>query len=112
MGGIREVVAVVVAADSPTGQVATAINELTAHLPPPDEPWACPLCSTEAWPCSRFQTAAHQVMTARLRLPDWIPKDVHSRLWPQPRSPAPPPAPRPQPAPQSDPWFDEESSHG
>lgn len=111
MGGIREVVAVIVAADSPTGHVAKVIDELTAHLPPPDEPWACPLCSTESWPCSRFDTAAHQVMAAGLRLRDWIPTDLHARLWPQPRSPAPP-APRPPPAPQSDTWFDEESPDG
>ena len=113
MGGIREVVAVIVAADSATGRVVKAIDELTAHLPPPDEPWACPLCSTESWPCSRFNAAAHQVMTAGLQIRDWIPNDLHARLWgkPKPRSPAPP-APRPQAAPQSDTWFDEESPDG
>lgn len=50
MCGIREFVAVVVAADSPAGRVAAAIDEVTAHLPPPDELWACPLCSTQSWP--------------------------------------------------------------
>jgi hypothetical protein len=111
MGGIREVVAVIVAADSPTGRVAKAIDELTAHLPPPKEPWACPLCSIESWPCSRFDTAAHQVMTAGLRLRDWIPNDLHPRLWPQPQ-PSATPAPREQATPQPETWTDEEPHDG
>lgn len=113
MGGIREIVAVVVAADSPAGRVAAAIDEVTAHLPPTQEPWACPLCSTQSWPCSRFDTAAHRVMTAGLRLAEFVPDDLHPRLWPQPQSRSPAPTvPPPPPAPPSDTWFDEEPRDG
>src|SRR6202035_4660305 len=55
---------------------------MTAHLPAPDTPWACPLCSVESWPCSRFDSAAHELMRAGLRLVDWVPYDLHPRLWP------------------------------
>jgi hypothetical protein len=109
MDGVRPIVAVVVAADSPAGRVAEAIDEVTAHLPVPDEPRACPLCSVQSWPCARFHDAAHRVMAVGLRLGEFVPEDLHPRLWPpqqQPsRSPVPPPV---HLAPRSDTWFDEE----
>lgn len=89
--------------------VAAAIDEVTAHLPPPEDPWACPLCSTQSWPCSRFDNAAHQVMNAGLRLGEFVPDDLHPRLWPTPKPPSRSPA---QPAPQADTWFDEETRDG
>ncbi|MGH3752941.1 MAG: hypothetical protein ACRDRP_09630 [Pseudonocardiaceae bacterium] len=112
---MRAIVAVVVAADSPAGRIAAAIDEVTAHLPAPDEPWGCPLCSAQSWPCARFHDAAHHVMNAGLRLDTFVPDDLHPRLWPprQPPSRSPtPPVPPAQPAPPSDTWFDEESTHG
>ncbi|WP_158894287.1 hypothetical protein [Amycolatopsis anabasis] len=87
----------VVAADSPLGRVAPMLDELTAHLPPPNQPWACSLCSTESWPCSRFDQAAHHLRRAGLRLSDLIPLDLHPRLWPPP-GPRPPQQPAPPPA--------------
>jgi hypothetical protein len=96
MGGMREIVAVVVAADSPAGRVATAIDDITAHLPPPDVPWECPLCSAHSWPCSRFDAAARRVMATGVRLADLVPLDLHPRLWPR----TPPPQPAASPAPE------------
>jgi hypothetical protein len=87
-GDIRDVLAVVVAADSPAGRLAEAINDLTAHLPTPDEPDVCPMCSGKFWPCAGFDGAAHRVHTARLRVGDLVPLDLHPRLWPQ-HSPPP-----------------------
>jgi hypothetical protein len=113
MGGIREVVAVIVAADSATGRVVAAIDELTAHLPAPGRAVGLP-------------TVLHRVL-AVLPVQHRCPsgdgrRAAASRLdterpprpavgKPKPRSPAPP-APRPQAAPQSDTWFDEESPDG
>ncbi len=90
MGRIREIVAVIVAADSPAGRVAQAIDDMTAHLPTPDEPQACPLCSSQSWPCARFDDAAHHVQAAGMRLGELVPLDLHNRLWP----PTPPSSPR------------------
>lgn len=108
MGGIREIVAVVVAADSPVGRVAQAIDDMTAHLPPPEKPQVCPLCSAQSWPCARFDGAAHRVRAAGLRVGELVPLDLHSRLWP-------PSPPRSQPAPPTrhpDTWLDEEQHDG
>lgn len=104
MGGIREIVAVIVAAESPAGRVATAIDDVASHLPPLEAPWSCPLCSAQSWPCSRFDEAAREVMSNGVRLADLVPLDLHPRLWPHPA----PSAPGPQPAT----WFDEESHDG
>jgi hypothetical protein len=81
-GDIREVLAVVVAAASPAGRAAEAINELVMHLPTPDQPGVCPTCAGRFWPCPYFDSAAYRVHTARLRLGDWVPLDLHPRLWP------------------------------
>ncbi|MGH3621612.1 MAG: hypothetical protein ACRDQ5_07455 [Sciscionella sp.] len=78
-GDIREVLAVIIAADSPAGRVAEAINDLTAHLPPPAEPGACPMCSNRFWPCAGFDDAAHRLLAARLRIGDLVPPDLHPR---------------------------------
>lgn len=89
---VREVVAVIVAANSPVGQLVRAIDDMTAHLPPPEEPRACPMCSTQCWPCSGFDTAARRVEAAGLRLGELVPLDLHARLWP----PLPPSRPTQQ----------------
>lgn len=115
MGGIREVVAVIVAADSPFGQVAQAIDDLAAHLPPPQEPQECPLCFTQPWPCARFHDAAHRVHAAGLRLGELVPLDLHPRLWPPATPSTPPASPQPlspHPTRRPEPWFDEEHPHG
>jgi hypothetical protein len=105
MGGIRESVAVIVAADSPVGRAAQAIDDMSAHLPPPEDPRACPLCSTQSWPCARFDDAAHRVQAAGVRLGELVPPDLHARLWP-------PPPPTPHTSRHSDTRFDKEQHDG
>lgn len=103
MGGIREPVAVIVAADSPLGRAARAIDDLTGHLPPPEEPRACPLCSIQSWPCAGFHDAAHRALAAGLRLGDLVPLDLYERLWPPKRARTPPSSTR-----NPDGWFGQE----
>ncbi|WP_146073828.1 hypothetical protein [Amycolatopsis sp. CA-126428] len=109
---MRDIVAVIVAADSPAGQAAEAINDLSAHLPEAGQPRVCPMCSAEPWPCGGFHNAAQQVMTAGLRLAELVPADLHPILWP----PKPPPSPTPRPAERGaggQAWFDgQEPSRG
>lgn len=99
MGGTRGVVAVVLAVDSPASHVATAIDELTAHLPPAEQQSVCSVCSVRSWPCPPFHDAAHRVIAAGIRLADLVPVDLHPRLWP--------PA-----APQQPSWSPEDFSSG
>jgi hypothetical protein len=82
---VREIVAVVIAVDSPTGRLAEAINDLTAHLPSPTDPTQCPMCSARFWPCGGFDAAAYRVQAAGLRVADLVPLDLHPRLWPPTR---------------------------
>ena len=103
MGGVREDLAVIVAADCPLGRASEAVNDLAAHLPPPDRPWACALCSAQSWPCARFDDAVRRVMTAGLRLQDLVPLDLHERLWPRKK-----PQPSPTSPPDTGSWFDQE----
>lgn len=107
----RQAKAVVLAVDSPVGNVARGIDELTAHLPAPDTPWACLLCSAASWPYRRFDAAAHELMRAGLRLPDWVPYDLHPRLWPPPHR-APRPARSNPHHLQSSSWFTKEDHDG
>lgn len=102
MGGVREVLAVIVAADSPVGRVSQAVDDLAAHLPSPDQPRACPLCTAQSWPCAGFDDAAHRALAAGLRLSDLVPLDLHERLWPRRRPPSPPASPQ-----DSGSWFDQ-----
>jgi hypothetical protein len=99
---MRDILALIAAVDSPLGQAAETINDLAAHLPPPGEPLACPLCPRQRWPCTAFEIAAGRLETAhRLRVGQFLPLDLHPRLWP-------PPAPAPSaPSPQHQPlgWF-------
>ncbi|GAA4552736.1 hypothetical protein [Amycolatopsis samaneae] len=90
-GDIRAVEGLLVAADSPAGRAAAAINDLTMHLPTPAEPGVCPTCVGRFWPCRYFDDAAYRVHTARLRVGDVVPLGLHPRLWP----PATPPGPSP-----------------
>lgn len=103
MEEVREVRAVIVAADSPLGRVSQAVDDLAAHLPSPEQPRVCPLCSDRSWPCGRFDDAAHRVLAAGLRLGDLVPLDLHERLWPPRRTQAPPPTPQDLGS-----WFDQE----
>ena len=102
MGHVREVLAVIVAADSPLGRVSQAVDDLAAHLPPPDQPRACPLCSAQSWPCAGFDDAAHRALVAGLRLSDLVPLDLHERLWPRKRPQAPSTSPQ-----DTGSWFDQ-----
>ncbi|WP_158894051.1 hypothetical protein [Amycolatopsis anabasis] len=108
MGGIRESVAVIVAADSPAGKAARAIDDVAAHLPPPEQPYTCPLCSSQPWPCTEFHDAAHRVQAAGVRLGALVPLDLHHRLWPRTAVPQHPGSP----VQQSRPWFDKEQPDG
>jgi hypothetical protein len=64
---VRAIVTVVVAVDSPAGRAAEVINDMTAHLPPPDEPHACPMYLTQSWSCPG-DAAAYRVITVSERL--------------------------------------------
>lgn len=87
---IRPVAGVMVAADSPAGRAAEAINDLTRHLPELATPAACPTCAGRFWPCAYFHDAARRVHTARLRVGDIVPLELHPRLWPPRANPASP----------------------
>ena len=84
MGWLREVTAVVVAIDSPAGRVVEAIEQLTTHLPTPDQPTVCPLCSRQSWPCTGFDTAARHLQISGMPIGCLVPLDLHSTLWPTP----------------------------
>ena len=84
MSGLREVTALVVATDSPAGRAAEAIEQLTAHLPTPDYPTTCPLCSRQVWPCTGFHDATRQLQAAQLPIGYLVPLDLHPSLWPAP----------------------------
>ncbi|MEV7043926.1 hypothetical protein [Amycolatopsis sp. NPDC051061] len=79
-----------VAADSPAGRAAEAINDLTRHLPQPGAPAVCPTCAARFWPCTYFYDAAHRMHNARLRVGDVVPLELHPRLWPPPAASATP----------------------
>lgn len=79
---IRPMAGVMVAADSPAGRAAEAINDLTRHLPEPGAPAVCSTCPGRFWPCDYFHDAAYRVHTARLRVGDVVPLELHPRLWP------------------------------
>src|SRR4051794_33281230 len=80
----RDGVAVMVAADSPAGRVAEILDQLARHLPAP-RAVSCSCCSTEGWPCSGFDDAAHRLQAAGLRLSEFVPLDLRSRVWPPPK---------------------------
>lgn len=93
----------IVAADSPLGRAGRAVDDLAAHLPSPDQPRACPLCSAQSWPCAGFDDAAHRALAAGLRLGDLVPLDLHDRLWPRKRPQTSPLLPQDDGS-----WFDQE----
>jgi hypothetical protein len=84
VGWLREVTAVVVAIDSPAGRVVEAIEQLSAHLPAPDQPAVCPLCSRQTWPCGGFDAAARHIQAAGMPIGFLVPLDLHPTLWPTP----------------------------
>ncbi|WP_257924905.1 hypothetical protein [Amycolatopsis iheyensis] len=104
---IRPVVGVIVATNSPLGRAAEAANDLNRHLPAPSAPGICPTCAGRFWPCAYFDDAAARLHTARLRLSDLVPLDLHPRLWP-----LPPPAVTPEVAWPQDPGPGEGDRHG
>ncbi|WP_410662112.1 hypothetical protein [Amycolatopsis sp. lyj-84] len=87
---VRPMEVILVAAGSPTGRAAEAINDLTRHLPDPGEPDFCPTCAGRFWPCAVFDDAASRVHAARLRVGDVVPLDLHPRLWPSSAQPVSP----------------------
>jgi hypothetical protein len=108
--GMREIVAVVVAADSPLGRAGATVDELTSHLPPPGEHQPCPLCPRQAWPCAGFDLVATRLQSAyQLGLGMVVPLDLHPRLWPPDRSRLPSPDPAGGRNPE---WFDREQFDG
>lgn len=106
MDGMRQMVGVVVAVDSPAGQLVGALDDLAAHLPPTGRQWGCPLCPAESWPCSRFHSAAQRIIEVGLRLDAFVPPDLYQVLFRQ-TEPS-----RSQPVPRPEPWFDEEFRNG
>jgi hypothetical protein len=111
VGAIREVVAIIVPADSLAARLVREIDDIVAHLPSPDEPRACPMCPAHSWPCAGFDAAACRVKAAGLRLDHLVPQDLHSRLWPT----QPPTQPAPQtawPSTREAETFDKESVDG
>ncbi|MFD8500409.1 hypothetical protein [Amycolatopsis sp. NPDC059657] len=88
---VRPVVAVLVAVGSVLAAEDAAINDMTAHLPPSPATSPCALCSSETWPCARFQDAAARITARGLRADDVVPAELHPILWPSP-------TPRPTPA--------------
>ncbi|WP_143022982.1 hypothetical protein [Lentzea jiangxiensis] len=82
MDELRNIVAVVVPAESPVGRLVDAINTLAANLPPEDRPTVCPLCPTPSWPCTRFDAAAREVQDGGVAIGPFVPLDLHQRLWP------------------------------
>ncbi|GAA0589310.1 hypothetical protein GCM10010174_00180 [Kutzneria viridogrisea] len=93
MGGLREITAVVVAAECPVGGVVEAIEQVTSHLPTANDPEVCPLCPARPWPCSGFDAAAGHIQAAGIPIGYLVPLDLHARLWPPPqlRPTTPPP---------------------
>ncbi|GAB3902233.1 hypothetical protein ACFQ1S_05640 [Kibdelosporangium lantanae] len=90
MGGLRDITAMVVAAESPIGRVIEAIELLTSHLPPVDQPAVCSLCSPQSWPCPAFDAAAEQIQAGAMPIGYLVPLDLHPRLWPaSPDTPPP-----------------------
>ncbi|WP_143035893.1 hypothetical protein [Lentzea fradiae] len=81
-GAMREIVAVVVAAESPAGLLAGALDTLAAHLPPADGTTVCRLCSTQFWPCARFDEAARHIERRGVAVRPFVPLDLHPQLWP------------------------------
>jgi hypothetical protein len=75
-------VGVMVAADSPLGRAAEAINAMARHLPDPGLLAQCSTCANRFWPCEVFQDAATSAYSARLRVLDVVPFELHSRLRP------------------------------
>lgn len=79
---VRPWACVVLDENSPLGQIAAAVCNLTAHLPPQDNLLHCSVCASERWPCGRFDEAATAVLTARIPLAPLVPVDLHHKLWP------------------------------
>ncbi|WP_026423351.1 hypothetical protein [Actinokineospora inagensis] len=82
--GKRGTLATIVAQDSALGQAASAVDQLSAHLPVAGRPAACPLCRAYPWPCPRFVDAAARIHAAGIGLHELIPVDLHPALWPEP----------------------------
>lgn len=90
---VREIVAIVVAADSPLGQEEPTIDELSAHLPAVDGGGECPLCVGQRWPCAPFRDAASALHETGIPVPSLMPEALQTRLRPPTPQP-PPPVPR------------------
>ena len=84
MSRLRAVTAIVVAADSPLGRLVGAIEQLSTHLPTPEQPGTCLFCSMRAWPCASFDAAVRHLQTSGLPIGYLIPLDLHPELWPAP----------------------------
>lgn len=97
---LREIIAVIVAADSPLGREEPAIGQLTGHLPAVDS-GDCPLCGP--WPCAAFQKAATALHETGIHLPSLLPEPLQVRLSPPTPQPKPPP-PVPRTGLRTDPW--------
>ncbi|GAA3040636.1 hypothetical protein [Actinokineospora globicatena] len=78
----RDIVATVIAADSPLGQVARAVDIATSHLPAVHQPRACPFCVAAGWPCRPFLDAAQHITDHGVDVAGLVPRDLQQVLWP------------------------------
>lgn len=88
---VREIVAVVVATDSPLGREEPTIGQFSAHLPAADAE-DCPLCGEIRWPCPTFRKIADTLHEAGVPVLSLVPESLQARLR-QPNPKPPPPVP-------------------
>ncbi|GAA3010421.1 hypothetical protein LV75_006723 [Actinokineospora diospyrosa] len=79
----RDILAVVVAVDSPLGRVARAVDVLSSHVPAVAQPLVCSFCVGSGWPCRSFLDAAQHVNDRGVDVGMVVPVDLHPVLWPQ-----------------------------
>ncbi len=77
-GASRDIVAVVVAAESPIGRASESVEQCATHLPPAKQA-ACGWCS-KPWPCLPFIGAGRAAHAAGLRVSDFTPPELHDLL--------------------------------
>lgn len=77
-GASRDIVAVVVATQSPIGRASELIAQCTTHLPVTTQS-ACAWC-LRPWPCPPFIAAARAAQAAGVRAGCFTPTELHGRL--------------------------------
>lgn len=78
----RAIVALPVAVNSPLGRAGSAVDAVTAHLPPPADHAPCAMCRDQPWPCGPFDTASRELAALGIPVGYLVPLDLHPVLWP------------------------------